>query len=302
MIPRAREPNNRDTIKLRYGKTRRFFGSFIIHPDPGEDPFGFKDKMTMKIFVCVKHVPDTAATIKLAGENGYEDGEIKFVSNPYDEFGIEEAVSIVEKQGGEVVILTVGKADAAATMRGAMAMGAHRGILVKTESQFLDSGLTARALKAAIDQDGAGDMIFTGKGSVDTESFQTQYRLAKLLGVPVVNEVSTLNLDGNKAVARRETGGGEKQVLEFGLPCVIGATKGLNEPRYPKFPDIMKAKKKELREIDLAGLGIDADAGSVELEKLEIVPERSGAVMLEGTIDDQVTELVRVLKEEEKVI
>lgn len=256
----------------------------------------------MKICVCVKHVPDTAASIKLAGDTGFEDSEIKFVPNPYDEYGIEEAVSLVEKQGGEVVIVTVGKASAVSTIRGVMSMGAHRAILVKTDTQFLDAGLTARALKAVIEQDGLPDIIFTGKGSVDTESFQTQYRLAKSLDMPIVNEVSTLTIDDNKAIAERETDGGEKQVIEMSLPCVIGTTKGLNEPRYPKFPDIMKAKKKEIKEMDLSELGIDASQGKVVIEKLEAVPERSGAKMLEGSVDDQVTELVRILKDDEKVL
>ncbi|HCY84218.1 MAG TPA: electron transfer flavoprotein subunit beta/FixA family protein [Desulfobacteraceae bacterium] len=256
----------------------------------------------MKIFVCVKHVPDTAATIKIAGDAGFEDESIKFVVNPYDEFGVEEAVSMVEKDGGEVVIVTVGKAEAAATIRGALAMGAHRAILVKTSGQFLDSALTAKALKAAIEQDGMGDMIFTGKGSVDTETFQTQYRLAKSLGIPVANEISSLTVDGGKAVAEREVGGGDKQVVEMSTPCVIGATKGLNEPRYPKFPDIMKAKKKEIKEMTLSDLGVDENAGAMVLEKLELVPERTGAKMLDGDIDAQVTELVKILKEEEKVL
>jgi electron transfer flavoprotein beta subunit len=256
----------------------------------------------MKICVCLKHVPDTAATIRVVGDNGFEDAEIKFVSNPYDEYGLEEAVSLVEAQGGEVVIVTVGKAAAAATIRGGMAMGAHRAILVTTKGQFLDSSLTARALKAAMEQDGLPDLIFTGKGSVDTESFQTQYRLAKSLGLPIVNEVSRLAIDNGKAVAERETGGGQRQVIEMSLPCVIGATKGLNEPRYPKFPDIMKAKKKEIREIEIASLGIDESKGLVVIEKLEPVPERSGARMLDGSLDDQVTELVKILKEDEKVL
>jgi electron transfer flavoprotein beta subunit len=256
----------------------------------------------MKICVCVKHVPDTAASIKLVGDKGFEDSEIKFVPNPYDEYGVEEAVSLVEKQGGEVVIVTVGKAQAVSTIRGVMAMGAHRAILVKTDSQLLDSDLTARAIKEVLEQDGLPDMIFTGKGSVDTESFQTQYRLARLLGMPVVNEVSTLSIDAGKAIAHREIGSGEKQVIEMSLPCVIGVTKGLNEPRYPKFPDIMKAKKKEIRQMDLLELGIDASKGKVAIEKLEPVPERSGATMLVGSVDEQVTELVRILKDDEKVL
>ncbi len=256
----------------------------------------------MKICVCVKHVPDTAATIRLTGETGFEDSVIKFVVNPFDEYGVEEAVSLVEKHGGEVVIITVGKAAAVSTIRGTMAMGADRAILVKTDSQFLDSSLTARALKAAMEQDGLPDIIFTGKGSVDMESFQTQYRLARSLSLPVVNEISTLTIDGSKVIAGRETDGGERQLLEMSLPCVIGATKGLNEPRYPKFPDIMKAKKKEIREIDLSELGIDPSQGRVVIEKLEAVAERSGATMLEGSLDAQVTELIRILKEDEKVL
>jgi electron transfer flavoprotein beta subunit len=137
---------------------------------------------------------------------------------------------------------------------------------------------------------------------VDTETFQTQYRLAGYLGLPVVNEVSKLTVDGGKAVAELEVGGGDKQVIEMNLPCVIGATKGLNEPRYPKFPDIMKAKKKKIDQMSLADLGIDAAAGAVTLEKLEPVPERSGAKMIEGSVEEQVTELIRVLKEDEKVL
>ncbi len=256
----------------------------------------------MKIFVCVKHVPDTAASIKLTGDNTFDDTEIKFVANPYDEIGLEEAVTLVEKEGGEVVIVTVGKPEAATTIRSAMAMGADRAILVKTESQFLDSDITAKALKAAMDKDGLPDMIFTGKGSVDTESFQTQYRLAKALGLPVVNEVSALTIDNGKAIVQTETGGGAKQVIEMSLPCVVGATKGLNEPRYPKFPDIMKAKKKKIEEIEFSDLDIDASKGKVVIEKLEIVSERSRATMLKGSVDDQTTELIKILKEDAKVL
>ncbi len=256
----------------------------------------------MKIFVCVKHVPDTAASIRLAGETGFDDSEIKFIASPYDEYGIEEAVSLVEKNDGEVVIVTVGKDAAVSTIRAALAMGAHRAILVKIESQFLDSSLTAKALKAAIEQDGSGDLIFTGKGSVDTESFQTQYRLAQLLEMPVVNEVSSLSIDDGKAVVEREIGSGEKQVIEMDLPCVIGADRGLNEPRYPKFPDIMKAKKKKIHEIEFSSLELDESRAMVEIEKLELVPERSGAKMIEGSVDDQADQIVKILRQDEKVL
>jgi electron transfer flavoprotein beta subunit len=261
-----------------------------------------KEENTMQIYVCVKHVPDTAANIKIAGENGYNDSTCKFIANPYDEYAIEAAVQLVEKQGGEVVIVTVGPEAALATMRGAMAMGAHRGILVKVDGQFLDSDITSQALKAAIEKDGAPDLILMGKGAVDTEGFQTPYRLAAAMNLPVINEVLKLTVDGGKAVAEREIGAGSREVLEAPTPCVLGATKGLNEPRYPKFPDIMKAKKKAVQQFTLGDLGIDAAGAKSELLKLEPVPERSGAKILEGSTRDQVVELVRILREEEKVL
>lgn len=256
----------------------------------------------MQVYVCVKHVPDTAANIKLVGETGFEEKNCKFIVNPYDEYALEEAVRLVEKQGGEVVVVCVGKPDAEITLRSALAMGAHRAVLVKTDHQFLDSALTAMALKTAIEQDARPDLIFAGKGAVDTEGFQTLYRLAASMNLPVVNEVSKFELGDGKAVVEKEVGGGAREVLEMSVPCVVGATKGLNEPRYPKFPDIMKAKKKEIKQIDLSELGVDPSRAETELLKMELVPEHSGAKMLEGDVQQQVVELVRVLKEEEKVL
>ncbi|MGD8470199.1 MAG: electron transfer flavoprotein subunit beta/FixA family protein [Desulfobacterales bacterium] len=259
----------------------------------------------MQIYVCVKHVPDTAATINIVGETGYKDTACKFIVNPYDEYAVEEAVQRVEKAGsGEVVVVTVGPAAAVSTMRAAMAMGAHRGILVKVPSQFLDSTLTSLALKAAIEQDadGAPDIIFTGRDAVDTEGFQTQYRLAAAMNLPVVNEVVKLEINNGRAIVEREVGGGTREVLEMKLPCIIGATKGLNEPRYPKFPDIMKAKKKEIKEIEFDQLGLDTAVDQTELLKLEAVPERSNAQIMQGSVREQVIELVRILEEDEKVL
>jgi electron transfer flavoprotein beta subunit len=257
----------------------------------------------MQIYVCVKHVPDTAANIKVVGDNGFDDSSCKFIVNPYDEYAIEQAVGLVEKHGGEVVIVTVGKAVAAASIRAAMAMGAHRGILVTVESQFLDSQVTARALQAAIEKDGKKpDIIFGGKGAVDSEGFQTLYRLAAGMKLPVVSEINQMQLSDGRASVVHEIGGGARQRLEVFLPCVLGATKGLNEPRYPKFPDIMKAKKKEIKTLSINDLGIDLDAACSKLLKLEKAPERTGAKMLGGDIRQAMEELVRILKEEEKVL
>ncbi len=256
----------------------------------------------MKIYVCVKHVPDTAARITVVGDSGFAE-TCKFIVNPYDEYAVEEAVQLVNQAGGgEVVIVTVGKEAAIGTMRAALALGADRGILVKTEAQFLDSAITGRALQKAIAQDGSPDLIFCGKQSIDSEGMQTPFRLAKAFDMAVVTDVVGLSIGDGRAVAEREIGGGAREVLELRMPCVIGATRGLNEPRYPKLPDIMKAKKKEIRQIDMAELGEDLSSSLTEIVKLEAVPERGQARIMTGTTRESVEQLVRILKEEEKVL
>ncbi len=255
----------------------------------------------MKIYVCVKHVPDTAARIKAVGDTGFDES-VKFVLNPYDEYAVEEAVQLVKKMGGEVVIVSVGKKAAVNTIRSALAVGADRAILVKTDEQFMDSGYTARILKAAIEQDGTPDLIFTGKQSVDSEGMQTHYRLAAAFGIPVATEVVSFEIKGDRAVVACEVGGGDREVLELALPCVIGATKGLNEPRYPKLPDILKSKKKEIKQIEIGSLGITPSSKRATLMKLEPVPERGEAKMLEGNTREMVEALIRLLKEEDKVL
>ena len=201
----------------------------------------------MKLFVCVKHVPDTAANIKVAGDTSFADKNVKFIANPYDEYGVEEAVRLVEANNGEVVVVCLGGPSAKDAIRNSLAMGAARGIHIVTDAQFTDSQVAAKAIAAAITGDGDADMVFGGKSAVDTETSQTLYRVAATLGLPIASEVNKLVVDGGKATATLEAAGGKSLVLEMALPCVIGATKGLNEPRYPKFPDIMKAKRNRSR-------------------------------------------------------
>jgi electron transfer flavoprotein beta subunit len=255
----------------------------------------------MKIFVCVKHVPDTAANIKVVGENGFDES-VKFVMNPYDEYAVEEAVRTVQKQGGEVVVISVGKQNAINTVRSALAVGADRGILVKTDTQFLDSATTALALKAVIERDGAPDLVFTGKQSVDSEGMQTHYRLASIMGLPVATDVVAFSMENGKAVVESEMGGGDREVIEMTMPCVVGAAKGLNEPRYPKLPDILKAKKKPLVEINLADLDLAAPPVSAVMTSLTQVKERGAATMMTGSVKEMVEDLVNRLENDVKVL
>lgn len=255
----------------------------------------------MQIYVCVKHVPDTAANIKVVDAVGFDES-IKFVINPYDEYGLAAALQLVANDGkGEVVTVTVGKESAVTTIRSALAVGANRGILVKTDRQFIDSNITSRLLKAAIQQDGCPDLIFTGKQSVDSEGMQTHYRLGQAIGMPVATDVVDLQLNDGKVIVEREIGGGAREMLEMEIPCIIGATKGLSEPRYPKLPDILKAKKKEIKQWDVESLVPDLPEAATSIQSLESVPERTGAQMLNGDPKTAVNELVTILKKEKLI-
>lgn len=256
----------------------------------------------MKIYVCVKHVPDTVADIKLVGKAGFNDTG-NFVTNPYDEYAIEQAVRIKESQAqAEVILVTVGKEGAGKMMRMALAVGADRGILVKTDAQFLDSIQTSQALKKAIEQDGSPDLIFTGKQSIDSEGMQTPYRLAAAFDMPVATDVVAFDLSDGKVTVEREIGGGTREVIELSMPCVIGATKGLNEPRHAKLPEIMKAKKKKVTQLDLSGLELESPPSSIDLIELQLAQERGQARMLAGDPSQMVEQLVDMLKKKEKLL
>jgi electron transfer flavoprotein beta subunit len=255
----------------------------------------------MRIYVCVKHVPDTAVNIKITNDTGY-DNEVKSVPNPYDEYGVEEAISLVEKSGeGEVIALCVGNQTAVNTLRSVMAMGVHRSILVKTDEQFVNHDMVAKVLAKVIEQEGPADLIFTGKQSVDSEGMQTSYHLGAHLGLPVVTSIVSFSLNDDTAIVQREIDGGVRETLSVKTPCVLGATKGLNEPRFPKLPNILKARKKEIKEIDISTLGITNNE-TYRIKHLEPVQERSNAKILEGSTEEIVTSLVKILREEEKVI
>jgi electron transfer flavoprotein beta subunit len=254
----------------------------------------------MQIYVCVKHVPDTAVNIKVVGENGFDES-VDFVMNPYDEYAVEQAVQIKEKQGGEVVIVTVGKDAAMKTVRSALAVGGDRGIFIKADSHFLDSRLVSQAIKKAIKADGSPDIIFTGKQSVDSEGMQLHYRLAAAFDMPVASDVIAFSLTDSSVTVEREIGGGSREVIEMSLPCVVAATKGLNDPRYANIPGIMKAKKKKVQEMAIAELVPDF-SGTAELKVLEAFPERGKGKILEGDPKELAEKLVTLLKDEAKVL
>jgi len=255
----------------------------------------------MSIYVCVKHVPDSAATITIR-DGRQIDETITFLLNPYDENAVEAAVrQKAQETDAEVVAVTLGKAGAENTLRSALAMGADRGLHILT-AERQDSMVTARALAAAIRQDGVADIIFTGKAAIDSEGWETQYRLAAVLDLPVVSNVTELSREGQALTVVWEGDAGALQTLKVPLPCVIGASKALNRPRYPTLPDIIKARKKKIRTVDLAALDLGRPAGVLELLDLQPAVENRRAKILAGSPEVAVDELVRLLREEAKVI
>jgi electron transfer flavoprotein beta subunit len=255
----------------------------------------------LKIYVCVKHVPDSAATITLSGPDRIAEN-ITFLINPYDEHALTAAAELGQRHpGAEVVAVSLGPPAAENTLRSAMAMGADRSLLVVCD-RGPDSLFTARALKAAIAADGRPGIILAGKEAIDTEGMQTVFRLAANFGFPAATNVVKLELAPGAAVVECEKEGGAVDVLRLGLPCVIGCGKGLNTPRYPTFPDIVKARKKEVRKIELAALGIAPCESGAKVVALAAAAEDRRPRALSGTPADIARELVRILKEEARVI
>lgn len=257
----------------------------------------------MKIFVCLKQVPDTETRIQVKSDrSGIEETGIKWVMNPYDEFAVEEALKLKESKGaGSVTVVTVGpKARVTEALRTAMAMGADDGIVVDA-AEYLDPYLVAKALAGAIKKEGAFDMIFTGKLAIDDNAASVPQIVAEMLGVPHVTVVSKMAA-GDPLTAEREIEGGAREVFEVSGPCVIAANKGLNTPRYASLPGIMKAKKKPLKELTLNDVGIQAPQLKIRLKDFQLPPEKPKVKMVTGDAGAQAKEIVRLIMEEAKVL
>ncbi len=255
----------------------------------------------MKILVCLKQTFDTEAKITLS--NGKIDRKgVSMIVNPYDEYAVEEALKIVEKDGGQVTVVSVGDQQAQDALRQALAMGANDAVLVDVGDKELDEYSTATILAKAI----SGmeyDLVLGGFRAIDDGSAQVSGRVAEILNIPVVNVVTKLEVADGKATATREIEGGN-EVLEVSLPAIITAQKGLNEPRYPSMKGIMKAKKKPLAKKTLADLGLDDSQVAPKVKAISFsLPEaRQAGKIIPGEAAEAAAELAKLLREEAKVI
>lgn len=256
----------------------------------------------MNIFVLMKRTFDTEEKIVL--KNGEIDNSgVEFIINPYDEYAIEEAIQLRDKHGGEITVVTVGSQDSEKELRTALAMGADQAVLIDSEDlDELDQDGAAKILCAYL-KDKNADIILAGNVAVDGGSGQVGPRVAEMLGIPQVTTITKLTVEGGKAVVVRDVEGDE-ETLEVSLPVLVTAQQGLNEPRYPSLPGIMKAKKKPLTTLELDDLDLDEDDVEAKIEKVAVYlpPKKQQGKVLVGELNNQVQELVSLLKTEAKVI
>lgn len=256
----------------------------------------------MNILVVMKQTFDTEERIVIEGGQISEDG-VEFVINPYDEYAVEEAIRLRDEHGGEVTVITVGPERAEQALRTAMAMGADKGIIVDDEDLESPDEYSIAKVLAAVIEDLEYDIILAGYMAVDDGSAQVGPRLAELLDIPHISTITKLTVDGEKVEVEKDVEG-DVEYLEAKLPILVTAQQGLNEPRYPSLPGIMKAKKKPLERLDPDDLDLDEDELEGKTETLEIFlpPEKEAGKILAGEKDEQVKELVHLLRNEAKVI
>lgn len=248
----------------------------------------------MKILVCISKVPDTTTKINVGEDKKTIDSKgVKFILNPYDEFAIEEGLRIKEQKGGEVTVLTVGDESNQDILRTALAMGADNAVLIKANYDFDSFQVASNIANYAKKYN--PDLILLGRQSIDFDSFQVPSLLATLLDFPSVSVVSKLTIESNKIIAERDIEGG-KEIVESSLPCIISTQKGINEPRYPKLPDIMKAKKKNIEEFPLENTNKYVEVLSLQL------PDKKRVGKIVGDSENEIQEIVNLLHNEAKII
>ena len=257
----------------------------------------------MNIYVLLKKTFDTEDKIVI--EDGQiEDDGAEFIINTYDEYAVEEAIKQRDEHGGEVTVVTIGDEDSEKQLRIALAMGADQAVLINTEYD-LDEGdqyTTVKILEAYF-EDKEVDLILAGNVAIDEASGQVGPRLAEVLDIPFVTTIVGLDIDGDHVNIDKDVEG-DVEKIETSLPLLVTCQQDLNEPRYPSLPGIMQARNKPLEELELMDLDLDEEDVEPKTETIDVFlpAEKEAGRILEGDIEDQVKELVSLLKNEAKVL
>jgi len=263
----------------------------------------------MKIIVCIKQVLDTAAKIQIHGDKVISPGS-PLIMNPYDEFAIEEAVLIkAQVPGSEITVFSMGPDSSKETLKRALAMGADRAIHISESSyENLDHLQIAKILSLAIAKD-PFDLILCGRQAVDDDMAQVGPALAVYLNIPFVTVVTKIQFseDFKMAEITRQIEGGSEVRNGMVLPFLVTCQKGLNSPRLPSLKGIMAAKKKEIQTLTAVDLDIEpsiigSKQNKLETIKLSLRPERKKGIILKGSDEETAKQLVKIIREEKKII
>ena len=256
----------------------------------------------MKILVCVKQVPDMESKFKVNAEGKwYDDADLAWRMNEYDEYAVEQAVQLKEQVGeADVTVLCIGSDRVKEPMKKALAMGCDRGVHVNDAASYTKGPFEIASIISEFASDKAFDMIFTGMQSQDRGSAQVGVLVAEMLGLPSVSTIVEFAFDGGQITTRRELEGGLKAIVKTQAPALLTCQLGLNTPRYPTLPNIMKAKKKELLTIDVATL-LKVDAVQ-ETDRMYFPEKKGGGLVLEGGANSLADQLIQILKDKTGVL
>jgi len=256
----------------------------------------------MKILVCIKQVPDMESKFKLNGEgNWYQGTDLAWRMNEYDEYAVEQAVQLKDQAGdAELTVLSIGPERVKEMMKKALAMGCDRGAHIADDESFKKDPYEIAAVIAEYAKGQDFDLIFTGMQSQDRGSGQVGVLVAEMLGMPSITTIVDFAFDGGQITAKRELEGGIKSIVKTTAPALVTCQLGLNTPRYPTLPNIMKAKKKELLSIPIADL-LKVE-GKQETAKMYFPEKKGGGLVLEGAVGDLADQLIKILKDKTAVL
>ena len=251
----------------------------------------------MKILVCIKQVPDMESKFKIdAAGTWYDQTDLAWRMNEYDEYGVEQAVRVKEQVGdADLTVLCIGSEKVKETMKKALAMGCDRGVHVADDTVFSREPYEIAAIIAEFASGKGFDLIFTGMQSQDRGSGQVGILIAELLALPSVSTIVDFEYKDELVDVKRELEGGVRALVSVKTPALFTCQLGLNTPRYPTLPNIMKAKRKELISVAVDEL-LKVEARQ-QTEKIYFPEKKGGGMILEGDPGDLADEVIQILKE-----
>jgi len=249
----------------------------------------------MNIYVLLKQTFDTEEKIVVSGGAIADDG-VKYVINPYDEYAVEEALLQRDAHGGAVYVIAIGPDRTLEALRTALAMGADEAVLINDERIPADEYSISKVLAAYLAKQSV-DLILGGNFSVDTGGGQVAVRLARLLNIPHAASITKLEINGGSCTVLRDAEG-DSETIDIQLPALFTAQQGLNEPRYPSLPGIMKAKKKPFTQLSLDDIGLSPSDIEAKTERvsLSLPPARKAGQLLQGDRKEQAAQLASIIQ------